>query len=58
MKIFLNNQNLVNPTWSVDNKKIATIDYDGKITLLKNGNVKVTVQSQEILDTFELTIKQ
>ncbi len=37
--------NLVN--WSSDNEEVATIDENGKVSFLKEGNVKITATSQE-----------
>lgn len=46
------------PTWSSDNEEIATVDQNGVVTGLKEGEVNITVAfSDTVKDTIKLTIK-
>lgn len=36
-----------NVVWSVDNPEVATIDDNGNLTVLKNGNIKITAASKK-----------
>lgn len=47
----------VNYTYKVDDNKIATIDYRGKLNAIKAGKVTVTVSYKDISKTIEITVR-
>ncbi|MCH5210681.1 MAG: S-layer homology domain-containing protein [Oscillospiraceae bacterium] len=45
------------PTWKSSNESLATVDENGKVTLLKEGQVKITATVNGVMKSVVVTIK-
>ena len=45
-------------TWTSSDESVVTVDENGKITALKEGNATITAISGEFEDSYEITVKE